>query len=238
MCAFDTETTGVDVETARIVTAAVVTVRPHQPTKTIPWLIDPGVEIPEGATRVHGITTEHARAEGLPSAGAVAAICEALMEAVAEGLPLVVFNAPYDLTLLEFECRRHDLPTLHEQAAEAGVEVFVVDPLVLDKAMVPRRKGKGARQLESLSVAYGVPLSKEDAHTAAGDCLAAARVAYMLAKRFPTVAGMNLPALQVYQAEKHFEWAEQFEGWLRSQGKDEVIDRSWPVSQVATEVQA
>ncbi|NUQ88686.1 MAG: 3'-5' exonuclease, partial [Glycomyces artemisiae] len=48
---FDTETTGVSVEQDRIVQAALVT-----GTGSTTWLIDPGVTIPPGATRVHGIT--------------------------------------------------------------------------------------------------------------------------------------------------------------------------------------
>ena len=60
---FDTETTGVDVATDRIVTAAVVT-RDATGTRARTWLIDPGVPIPPAATAVHGITTEQARTEG------------------------------------------------------------------------------------------------------------------------------------------------------------------------------
>jgi DNA polymerase-3 subunit epsilon len=141
------------------------------------------------------------------------------------------------LTVLDRECRRYGLPTVQERVANADAELFVVDPLVLDKAVVPRRKGKGARKLGALSTFYNVPLSEEDAHTAAGDCLAAARVAYKTASKFPKIAEMSLPALQVYQAEKHHEWAEGFEQWLRREGKDETVDRSWPMRPLAAEVQ-
>ncbi len=68
---FDTETTGVDPSGDRLVTAALVWraepqadgVRPQSVTT---WLADPGVEIPEAAAAVHGVTTERARAEGRP----------------------------------------------------------------------------------------------------------------------------------------------------------------------------
>mgnify|MGYP002652042991 CR=1 FL=1 len=60
---FDTETTGTNVERDRIVTVALVhSVGPGRENETVAtWLIDPGVEIPEPAQRVHGISTEHAR---------------------------------------------------------------------------------------------------------------------------------------------------------------------------------
>ena len=60
---FDLETTGVDVTTDRIVTAHVGLLGPDGVAlRSQSWLADPGVEIPEGATAVHGITTAHARA--------------------------------------------------------------------------------------------------------------------------------------------------------------------------------
>jgi DNA polymerase III subunit epsilon len=66
MCAFDTETTGPDPESARIVTACVVHVdgSGEMPPEAQAWLIDPGTDIPAEASAIHGITTEHARANG------------------------------------------------------------------------------------------------------------------------------------------------------------------------------
>lgn len=227
MCAFDTETTGVDPESARIVTAAVVAIRPGRGKEPVEWLLDPGVEIPEEAAKVHGITTEQARAAGVPAAAGVDAICEALAAAVAEGMPLVIFNAAYDLTLLDRECRRYGLLTLHERAEKAGAEVFVVDPFVLDRRVDKYRKG--SRKLVDVAAHYSVTLTEEEAHTAYGDCVATARVAYKLASTYMKVAQMSLPALHEFQKESHFEWAEGFEQYLRKQGKDDVIDRSWPL---------
>jgi DNA polymerase III subunit epsilon len=227
MCAWDTETTGTDPEQARIVTSAVVTIRPGEPKAVVEWLVDPGVQIPDAAAEIHGVTTEKARAAGVPAAGAVDAICEALAAAVVEGLPLVIFNAAYDLTLLDRECRRHDLATLEERTDRAGVGLFVVDPFVLDRKVDKYRKGK--RTLGAVAAHYNVVLSEEEAHTAFGDCLATARVAYKLASTYPKVAAMPLPALHEFQKEAHFEWAEGFEQYLRRKDADAVVDRSWPM---------
>ena len=66
---FDLETTGIDVETDRIVTAHVGLLDASGTViRARDWIADPGIEIPAGATAVHGITTARARAEGRPAA--------------------------------------------------------------------------------------------------------------------------------------------------------------------------
>src|SRR5437899_2816787 len=65
LAAFDTETTGVDVEADRIVSAAlVVQAAAGQPAEVIRWLVDPGVPVPEGARAVHGLSGEFLRLHG------------------------------------------------------------------------------------------------------------------------------------------------------------------------------
>src|SRR5690606_18655636 len=103
---FDTETTGVDVHTDRIVTAAVV-LRTATTTDVRTWMIDPGVEIPAEAAAIHGVTTEHARAHGVPPRQALAEIAAVLAEHTRAGVPVVAYNAAFDLTLLDAELARH-----------------------------------------------------------------------------------------------------------------------------------
>ena len=72
LAVFDLETTGLDVKTARIVTACVAVINQNGQTETVSeWLVNPGVEIPEAASRVHGVTTEVAIRDGAEPAGAV-----------------------------------------------------------------------------------------------------------------------------------------------------------------------
>ena len=67
--AFDLETTGKDPRTARIVTASIVMVdEAGAVADTHEWLADPGMEIPEEAAAIHGISTAHAREHGRPAA--------------------------------------------------------------------------------------------------------------------------------------------------------------------------
>ena len=126
---FDLETTGVDVESARIVTACIAVLDADgEVLDRWDWLADPGVEIPEGASEVHGIPTERARAEGRPTEFVVAEITQTLRTLFGLGIPVVVYNAPYDLSLLDRECRRNELDPLVDPSP-------VIDPLVLDKAV-------------------------------------------------------------------------------------------------------
>lgn len=62
MLSFDLETTSANPLHARIVTSALVRIDGRDVTAT-ETLADPGVEIPAEAARVHGISTEKARAE-------------------------------------------------------------------------------------------------------------------------------------------------------------------------------
>lgn len=88
LVAFDLETTGTDVETDRIVTAAVVRLDADgSVTGERTWLLDPGVAIPEQASAIHGISTEHARAHGVPAASAVEEIARTVAGALRLGTP-------------------------------------------------------------------------------------------------------------------------------------------------------
>ena len=171
---FDLETTGVDVSHDRIVTAHVGVLDASGSVLTAhDWLADPGVPIPEGAAAIHGITTERARAEGLPARQVVQEVVEALRGILDAGIPVVAYNAPYDFSLLKHEAVRHGV--------EPILSPFpVIDPLVVDKAYDRWRRGK--RTLTVVAEHYAVRL--DGAHEASADAVAAGRVAQALAERF------------------------------------------------------
>ena len=221
---FDLETTGVDVDTSRIVSACIAVLdQDGRVVSRWDWLADPGVEIPEGASAVHGITTERARAEGRPATVVVAEIAQTLRVLFDSGIPVTVYNAPYDLTLLDRECRRHGLSGLDGTMP-------VIDPLVIDKAVDRYRKGK--RTLEVTAELYQVPL--DDAHDAGADAIAAGRVALALLRRYPDDLDIGLSDLHGRQEVWHAEQAASFQDYLRSKRGDDsyVADPSWPVKPV------
>lgn len=219
LVAFDVETTGVDYESDRIVTAAVSVIPARGSGEPVhhEWLIDPGVEIPEGAAAVHGITTEHAREHGQDAAKALAEISQLLAEELARRAVLVAFNARFDLTMLDRELRRHGLATL--------TVTRVVDPFVIDKHADRYRRGK--RTLGVLCELYDVSLG-DDAHAADADALAAARLAWRMARRLPEIGDMPIEELHALQVEWAAEQAASLEEYFRRQGKDERCERAWP----------
>ena len=99
MLAFDLETTSANPKEARIVTSALVRIDGRDVQK-VEHLADPGIEIPQEATNVHGITTEKARAEGCPHEDVLKDTVEAIKAAWEDGLTLIVYNAAFDLTVL------------------------------------------------------------------------------------------------------------------------------------------
>lgn len=223
LASFDVESTGVDVETARIVTAALTTVGADRPTDSATWLADPGIEIPAEASAVHGISTEHAREFGAPAIEVVGSIVERLAEQVRSRVPVVAMNARYDLTVLDREARRHGLLPLADLIGDAPL--LVIDPYVIDKQVDRYRKGR--RTLTALCEHYGVKLGA-DAHDASADALAAVRVAYRQAVLFPKLQ-IPLVELTALQVEWAAEQARSLQEYLRKSDASAVVEGAWPM---------
>jgi DNA polymerase-3 subunit epsilon len=226
---FDLETTGTDPYEARIVTGAVIEVRDGERLGHRQWLADPGVEIPEDAIAVHGISNERAAAEGAPPDRVADAIAEVLTGHWRAGVPVVAYNAAFDLTLLSAELRRHGLPSLRERLGGAD-PAPVVDPYTVDRRVERYRRGK--RNLQAVCGEYGVVLAA--AHDATADAVAAARLATAIADRHPEIASLSLAELHARQIEWYAEWAADFQAFLRRKGEaDAVVDGVWPVREPA-----
>lgn len=221
LASYDCETTGIDIDEDRIVTAALIV--PGREPRT--WLADPGVDIPVEASNIHGVTTAHAREHGQPAALVVDEIAEALADEIASRSALVVMNAPFDLSLLDRECARHGLPTVAERPG-GGPFAPVVDPLVLDRAADRYRKGK--RSLEALAAHYEVKFEGA-AHTAGADAQAALDVALAIAAKYPE---LQVPGtvLHGWQVTWHARWATGYADHLSARGNKRVdIDGRWPL---------
>ncbi|WP_329368886.1 exonuclease domain-containing protein [Streptomyces sp. NBC_00669] len=224
---FDLETTGVDPETARIVTASLTLDGAVPVQEPVTWVADPGVEIPDRAARLHGYTTARARAEGRPPVEVIGELVAHLALYARDGVPIVIMNAPYDLTVLDRECRRHGVTPLVDLVGDDGL--CVLDPWVLDKKIDQYRRGP--RKLESLCTVYGVEL--RDAHTSAADSAAAVSVVRRILEREPAFVA----APPAFLHEKQTDWAkvqadELAAYFARTPGKGHRADgvlRSWPV---------
>lgn len=243
----DTETTGVSVERDRIVTAClgIVDGAGKRPPDLAHLLIDPGIDIPAGAARIHGWTTERiAAAENVirPARDGIEFVTDLLARLLIEepAAPLVAHNAPFDLTILDRECRRHDLPTLPERLGRRPL--YVVDTYVLSMHLEPHRRRvsetQGAHQLKTCAQVYGIGWDDAAAHDAQYDALMAVRVAWKIAHRNPQIARMPLPELHRRQVEWKAEQAEGLRDHFRSKGKYvDDVPGEWPVIPPASQMQ-
>ncbi|GAA4795102.1 MULTISPECIES: 3'-5' exonuclease [Streptomyces] len=225
LAAFDTETTGVDVEEDRIVSAAVVVQdTPGGRPRTTRWLVDPGVPVPPAATAVHGLTEDHLHRNGRWPSPVMEEIARLLAEQCAAARPLVVMNAPFDLTLLDRELRRHRASSLTRYLENAPL--CVLDPRVLDKHLDRYRKGR--RTLTDLCAHYEVELGA--AHDAAADALASLEVVRAVGRRFAArLERLSAAELHTLQAVWHAAQARGLQAWFARSGQPEPVDPAWPL---------
>ena len=220
LAVFDLETTGLDLRDARIVTACALEIDQDGQVvgENFEWLADPGIEIPEAASNVHGVTTEIARANGRLAKEVVSELLETLNGFFARGIPVVAYNAPYDFTILHYEALRHGLEPISDPKP-------VIDPLVLDKFVDTYRSGK--RTLEAAAKTYGVSL--DDAHNATADAVAAGRVAQAIASKYAGKLPDDLTVLHNSQIEWSASQDASYEKFRRASVPDFTVQRGWPV---------
>jgi len=221
---FDLETTGVDRFSDVPVSFALVTVVRGRVVDRRTSLVDPGRDIPEGATEIHGITTERARREGMALADAVDVVAGTLLAASRRGVPVVGMKLDYDLTMIDTHCRRLDGRGLGDRGF--GGPVF--DALVIDRRFDRYRKGR--RRLVDLCDQYQVGLGH--AHDAAADAEAAVGVLLALCRRYPRLSAMQAENLHLAQGWWHRQWARSYDAWRREQEMTPLDPREeqWPIA--------
>jgi DNA polymerase-3 subunit epsilon len=174
----DFETTGLSVESDRILEIGVACFSAGQLTLLKSWLINPGVPVPEESRIVHNITDEEL--QGAPS---FAEVVLELAEVLRGHIP-VAYNAGFDRGFLHAELRR--LAMVRAETDESVPPAFLedvewVDPLVWVRELYGEDKSK---KLADITARLGIALDR--AHRAASDAEAAGRVLLALAERIPT----------------------------------------------------
>ncbi len=157
---FDTETTGLDPLTGdRLIEVAALELFNDLPTgQSFHRLIDPCRDVPEGATRVHGMTASDLR--GKPQ---FFEIVDDLLAFFGDD-PLVAHNAPFDFGFLNAELARIQRPALRPDRMR--------DTLVLAKARFPGMPNS----LDALCRRFAIDLSERTTHNALLDCRLLAEV--------------------------------------------------------------
>lgn len=223
LLAWDVESTGVDIENDRILTAyAMVQDIRGNILNERHWTIDPGIPVPRGASDVHHMTTEWIRENGRKDCGT--AISEILTFLYKHPHPIVGYNNSYDLGILDREMRRH-----HGQGIDSyleGRQFF--DPIIWDRANDKYRRG--ARKLMDVAQHYGIKIDESRLHEAEYDVIVTAKLAWILLQK----SDLNLDELQSAQVEWKRTWAEHLTEYFASQNKLEedgspiVVDGSFP----------
>jgi DNA polymerase III subunit epsilon len=161
--AIDTETTGRDPATDRVVEVACVRWERGEITLRKSWLINPGRPIPKEAFDVHGISDE-----AVKDAPTFDAILPELLEALAGAIPLA-YNAEFDRKQLTSELGRLAHPTSPPPAFQKNVEW--IDPLVWAREL---QKLEKSRALTEVAARLGIEHAQ--AHRATDDAEAALHI--------------------------------------------------------------
>jgi DNA polymerase-3 subunit epsilon len=161
--AIDTETTGRDPASDRVVEVACVRWERGEITLRKSWLINPERPIPKEAFDVHGISDE-----AVKDAPVFAAILPELLEAMAGAIPLA-YNAEFDRKQLTSELSRLAAPAAPPPAFQKNVEW--IDPLVWAREL---QKLEKSRALGEVAARLGIELN--NAHRATDDAEAALNI--------------------------------------------------------------
>ena len=103
---FDTETTGLDPLKERIVEYGAIKIDNGKMLDSFVRIVNQPVEMPEVVARIHGITTERMRSEGIDPKEAAQKLCRYI-----NGWPVIgMNNIAFDYGFLECELTRHNLP--------------------------------------------------------------------------------------------------------------------------------
>jgi DNA polymerase-3 subunit epsilon len=151
---FDTETTGLDpLSGDRVIEIAALELHRDLPTgRQFHVLIDPGRDIPEEATRVHGLT--RADLLGKPK---FTEIMDDMLAFFGDA-PLVAHNAAFDFGFLNAELARAGRPSLAPSR--------MVCTLTLAKTLFPGLPNS----LDALCRRFAIDLSERTSHNALLDC--------------------------------------------------------------------
>ncbi len=148
--AFDTETTGLAAERERVVEIAALKFRAGRVLERQSWLINPGIPIPVGVQRIHGIS------DAMVSNSPPFVDVFPQFARFTDGCVLVAHNAKFDRRFVAAELKRNRL---------TAPSTPVIDSLPLFKAWFPAERSFA---LKSLSIRLLPPMTHA-APPAAGD---------------------------------------------------------------------
>jgi len=185
ICSIDTETTGVNTETDRIVTLSVYK-RNAENEQSKHWTVNPGIPIPKSSYEIHGITDENVR--DCPDFGKIA---NEFLDFIGS-CPLVGFNIyAFDILIIMAELTRHGIDRVFP-----GEDVLIIDCGNIFKKKEPRT-------LEAAVQKY-CGRKHEDAHSSLADAEATAAVLHGQLRQYEDLAQcrfktwLNSPSMMIW----------------------------------------
>ena len=208
---FDTETTGLAPGKDSIISASLVLRdRKSGEDEISNFLINPGIPIDPRASAVNGLTQEFVEKNGGSQEEEVEEIAKAILLAQQKGVPVVAYNAPFDISMLKGDLKKIGRQDLAEKLSH----VSVLDPLIIDRELSHR---PGKRRLENAMEWWGVA-PKGDYHDAQVDTQAALDLLCAMLKSHPD---FPYPAMD-WQREAYRKWAKNRNEWAAKNGAFEV----------------
>lgn len=223
----DFETTGVDTDNDRIITAFVRAKQGDTVVYENNWIINPDVEVPKEASDVHGMDTawvqEHGRTD---VSAAIEEIVHQLSEYGHHGFVICGFNHAFDLAMLESEAKRYNSGVESLRVKDWLPKYRFIDPAIFSRVF--DKYVKGGHQLITVAKRNGVKIEEDRLHSADYDVEVTEKLVKIMLNRawqeLPDVRGGKTPdefvtALQSWQAEEKQKWAEHTTAYFESTGK-------------------
>lgn len=218
---FDTETTGTYVGRDAIVSATLVLRDPAAGADADAigeWIVNPHRRMNPRASAINGFTDEFLAEHGEEPVDALERIAALIAAAQRKRIPLLAYNAPFDVRMLDADLDRWQLPTLDDRLGDGTL--LVVDPLVIDRS-VSRRSGR--RTLTYTTEYYGVE-PRGDFHDATSDTIAAVDLIRPMTTLYPQVGRITMDGLMEWQRTAHTAWRDSYNTWLNKQGRRPIHD--------------
>lgn len=190
---FDFETTGVDPLTCMPVSVAAVRFEQGIERASFYSLLRPGIPIPEGAAKIHGITDEQ-----VAYAPELVDVAGELGRVALDAVPGGYNGETYDKPILHRFITGPDCPLF--DPAQAWI-----DPLVMVRAIDRYAAGSGRHKLARACARWGVPMLEGEAHNALGDVRALGRLLTRLVELGKVRTEVSLGRLLAYTAYKRAE---------------------------------
>lgn len=228
---FDIESTSPDPLKAHVVSATIAKINQGKYQDHRGWFARPAEPIPDEAMAIHGITNEWIQEHGEDPKKVITEIVDMLAQILAAGIPLVVFNAAYDLSLVEAQAEYYGIPGLRARLTE-DQWVSVIDPMVLGKGLEHFHKQEFVKgrnfKLPSLCERYGVDFT--ESHDATADAIGAGLLAIALVNNDEVLWSRGPQALSRLQQV----WRKKAQTGLRTYfDKNNIehdgVDEGWPL---------